>query len=142
MNNYYIPTPQKYIVQSQTSMLEKAVSDDPVELLTAQNIDLAKAKIDLFTSLVEQRKEIHGRNMYGLQQDELFCRNKISEFNAVGDYDSARRIALTHLLRLHSEKRQEEDSVFRDTSRINKYLIESIMEYRSAAQKGEMLEQL
>ena len=58
------------------------------------------------------------------------------------DYDGAQKINLDHVLRIQREQRAEQSDFFRDTARLNKDLIEAVLEYKSMVKRGEMIEQL
>ena len=77
--------------------------------------------------------------MDSLQKDELFTKTAIREFEQTGQYDTARNVGLNQLLQIERERRQEHNAHFKDTLFLNKYLIESVLEYKNTIQRGDFI---
>jgi hypothetical protein len=133
----YVTASPKYVAKP--SGLEGVV-DDPLALMSANRLELARLKISMLSSQIEDRQYVNSQCLSGIEQDELTCFNEIHKL--AGDYDSIRRIRLEQLLRLQSEKRGELNSFFRDTVRIQKDLIDAVLDYQGILKRGEVLDQL
>ena len=142
-----VPTSQYVVQASKTepfaySPLEQKIDADPLAIMTASKRELAWLKISLLVYQIQKRGRVHYENMLAVQRDEIACDDEISKLESMRDWSGVQEVSLNHLLRLERERREERASYFRDTARINKDLIDAVLEYKQILKRGEMLELL
>ena len=125
-----------------SSGLECALGDDPLSLMNENRLYLSRLKIGLLSSQIGMRGYVHEKVARGILEDEVVCGNELLRLEGVRDYDGAARLRLDSLARLSRERRAEEADFFRDTARIQKDLIDAIIEYKGMLKRGEVLEKL
>ena len=129
---------QRYVTTSlDYSGLESTV-DDPLTLMNSNRLELARLKVGLLATQVAGRQYVHTRVLEAINKDELAIANEIHGLG-VGDYETARKLRMDSL-RLSRERREEEVSFFRDTSRVD--LVDAILEYKSISNRGEILNRM
>ena len=135
----YVTVSPRYVAR--TSALETAV-DDPLSLMNENRLYLSRLKIGLLSSQVGMRGYVHEKIVSGIEADELFCSTEAARLEGLRDYDGAARLRLDQLARLSRERRAAEVDCFRDIARINKDLIDAILEYKSISNRGEIFNSL
>ena len=138
--NYIFPLQPQYRVKA--SELEKAVDSDPITMIMGNKKELSLFKIELLSSQLYKRGQVHAENLERLESDELFCSNKVLQKESAMDYVGAVDIELNQLLRLRKEQREEKESYFRDTQRLNKDLIDEILEHKAMNQRKSLFDTL
>jgi hypothetical protein len=140
MKTYELPTENLYVPRR--TGLEAAVESDPLSLLNASRVELARAKVSLLCEQMDKRREAHGENLTSIATDELDCRNEQIKREAVRDYEGALKIQLDSMMRLRKERRAEVNDYMRDFMRFSRDLVEAVMEYKSVVSRGDVFDQL
>ena len=140
MRNYDLPTEKLYVAPR--AGLEAALESDPLAMLNASRVELARAKVALLCSQMDKRGAAHSSNLASIAADELDCRNEQLKLEAMRDYEGTLKIQLDSMLRLRKERRSEVNEYMRDSMRFSRDLVEAVMEYKSVVSRGGVFDQL
>lgn len=140
MNNYVIPSQNMYAPKR--TGLEAAVESDPLALLNASRVELARAKVALLCSQMDKRGAAHAANLTSIATDELDCRNEQLKLETMHNYEGALKLQLDSMMRLRRERRAEVNDYMRDSMRFSRDLVEAVMEYKTVVSRGDVFDQL
>jgi hypothetical protein len=140
MENYGIITNPQY--EAMASCLDDKVEKNPLSEIMDEKRELASQRVELLTEQLERRREVHEKIKYSIQYDEMFCRNKVVRQQGARNYEAAEKIELSQLMGLQRELRSENASYIRDTNRLNKDLMDAVIEFKEIVNRGEIFKKI